>query len=120
MLPDEPLLRPLENPPPDPPRAFAKEIVGTPTRDNTRHAAINLVVFKRYVLSIERQDQSGTRSYPNSNAGRKPSRPLRKTASGVLASLTDSTYRKGTPRLFALLRPCWTAFLNRLKGTSSE
>ena len=54
MLPDEPLLRPLENPPPDPPRAFAKEIVGTPTRDNTRHAAINLVVFKRYVLSIER------------------------------------------------------------------
>jgi hypothetical protein len=47
MLPDEPLLRdPLENPPPDPPRAFAKEIVGTPTNITTRHAARSLVVFK--------------------------------------------------------------------------
>ena len=80
MLPDEPLLRPLENPPPDPPRAFAKEIVGTPTRDNTRHAAINLVVFKRYVLSIERQNQSGMIGYPNSNAERKPTFPLRRQA----------------------------------------
>ena len=61
MLPEElPPRDPLENPPPDPPRAFAKEIVGTPTKDNTRHAAINLVVFKRYVLSMERENQSGT------------------------------------------------------------
>jgi len=45
---------------------------------------------------------------------------LKKSVSFVLASFRSSTYRKGTPRLFALLRPCWTAFLNRLKGTSSE
>ena len=54
---------PLENPPPDPPRAFAKEMVGTPTKDNTRHAAINLVVFKRYVLSMERENS--LKPHPN-------------------------------------------------------
>lgn len=54
MLPEEfPLREPLENPPPDPPRAFAKETVGTPIRDNTRHAAMTLVVFKLGILSLD-------------------------------------------------------------------
>lgn len=54
MLPEELLPRePLENPPPDPPRAFAKETVGTPIRDNTRHAAMTLVVFKLGILSLD-------------------------------------------------------------------
>src|SRR5574340_48778 len=54
MLPDElPLRDPLENPPPDPPRAFAKDTVGTPTRDNARHAAMSLVVFKAGSLSLD-------------------------------------------------------------------
>ena len=34
------------------------------------------------------------------------------SASVVLASRTSSTYRKGTPRSFASLRPCWTAILS--------
>jgi hypothetical protein len=64
MLPDELLLRaPLENPPPDPPRAFAKEIVGTPTNINTRPAAISLVVFKLDILSL---DVRGSRTLPSS------------------------------------------------------
>jgi hypothetical protein len=47
MLPDDPPLRdPLENPPPDPPRALAKERVGIPTIDNTMNAAMNLVIVK--------------------------------------------------------------------------
>lgn len=54
ILPDEPLLRePLEYPPPDPPLAFAKEMVGTPIRDNAMHAAMSLVVFKTGFLSID-------------------------------------------------------------------
>lgn len=53
MLPDEPLRDPLENPPPDPPRAFANEIVGAPTNSSTRPAAMSLVVFK--VLSFPGQ-----------------------------------------------------------------
>ncbi len=54
MLPDEPPLRdPLEKPPPDPPRAFAKETVGIPTRDNTMHAAMSFMLFKVGSLSIE-------------------------------------------------------------------
>ncbi len=54
MLPEEPPLRdPLENPPPDPPRAFAKEMVGMPTNDNTMNAAMNLVIFKTGFLSLE-------------------------------------------------------------------
>ncbi len=54
MLPAEPPLRdPLEKPPPDPPRAFAKETVGIPTRDKTMHAEMNFVIFKAGFLSIE-------------------------------------------------------------------
>jgi len=54
MLPEElPPRDPLENPPPDPPRAFANERVGTPTRANTRHAAMNFVVFKLDILSLD-------------------------------------------------------------------
>lgn len=54
MLPEEPPLRdPLENPPPDPPRAFAKEMVGMPTKDNTMNAAMSLVIFKAGFLSLE-------------------------------------------------------------------
>ena len=54
ILPEEaPLREPPEYPPPDPPRAFAKETVGTPIRDNTRHAAMTLVVFKLDILSID-------------------------------------------------------------------
>jgi hypothetical protein len=54
MLPEEPPLRdPLENPPPDPPRAFAREMVGMPTRDNTMNAAMSLVVFNTSFLSLE-------------------------------------------------------------------
>ncbi|CBK40250.1 protein of unknown function [Nitrospira defluvii] len=33
--------------------------------------------------------------------------PLKRFPSFVLVSLRGSTYRKGTPRLLALLRPCW-------------
>jgi hypothetical protein len=39
---------------------------------------------------------------------------LKMSASGVLAMQNRSTYRKGTPRSFALLRPCWTAILSIL------
>ena len=39
---------------------------------------------------------------------------LKKSASFVLASLRGSTYRKGTPRLLASLRPRWTTFLTIL------
>ena len=54
MLPEEPPLRePLENPPPDPPRAFAKEMVGMPTKDNTMNAAMSFVMFKASFLSIQ-------------------------------------------------------------------
>jgi hypothetical protein len=54
MLPEEPPLRdPLEKPPPDPPRAFAKEMVGSPTIDNTMNAAMSFVVFKAGFLSLE-------------------------------------------------------------------
>jgi hypothetical protein len=53
MLPEEPPPRgPLENPPPDPPRAFAKEMVGIPTIDNTMNAAISFVIFKAGFLSF--------------------------------------------------------------------
>ena len=34
-----------------------------------------------------------------------PEQPLKRLPSFVLVSLRDSTYRKGTPRLLALLRP---------------
>jgi hypothetical protein len=53
MLPEPPLRAPLEKPPPDPPRAFAKEAVGAPMRDNTIHAAMSLVVFKTVFLSLD-------------------------------------------------------------------
>ena len=41
-------------------------------------------------------------------------RTLKKSASFVLASLRDSTYRKGTPRPPRSLRPRWTGFLSIL------
>jgi len=40
---------------------------------------------------------------------------LKQTAGFVLASLGGSTYRKGTPRPLALLRPRRTAFLSILR-----
>jgi hypothetical protein len=52
MLPEPPLRDPLENPPPDPPLAFAKETVGMPMSDSTIDKAISLVVVNTGVLSI--------------------------------------------------------------------
>lgn len=75
MLPEEPPLRdPLENPPPDPPRAFAKDRVGTPTRAITRHAAMSLVVFKlnSFLLTIKALDTCHHRT----RNGRPRLRPL--------------------------------------------
>jgi hypothetical protein len=47
MLPEALLLRdPLEYPPPDPPRAFARETAGVPMRAATMHDAMTFVVFK--------------------------------------------------------------------------
>jgi hypothetical protein len=53
MLPEPPVRDPFENPPPDPPLALANEKVGTPTRDNARHAAMSLVVVVTGVLSMK-------------------------------------------------------------------
>src|SRR5574338_1289178 len=44
---------------------------------------------------------------------------LKKSASGVLASLRGSTYRTEYASPLRLLRPCWTAFLSILEGCSS-
>jgi hypothetical protein len=71
LLPVLPLRDPLENPPPDPPRAFAKERVGTPIRDNTMVAAMSFVLFKASVLSIDVRNQSRRDLYPNSIGSRK-------------------------------------------------
>ncbi len=46
------------------------------------------------------------------------SRLLIKSASGVLASLRGSTYGTEYDSPLRLLRPCWTAFLNSLRGHS--
>ena len=43
---------------------------------------------------------------------------LKKSASGVLASLRGSTYRKEYASPLRLLRPCWTDFLSILEGDS--
>jgi hypothetical protein len=51
MLPEVPLLLEPEYPPPDPPRAFAKERVGTPIRDSMIVAAMSFVVVKTHFLS---------------------------------------------------------------------
>jgi hypothetical protein len=45
------------------------------------------------------------------------SRLLTKSASGVLASLRDSTYGTEYDSPPRSLRPCWTAFLNSLRAT---
>jgi len=71
LLPVLPLRDPLEYPPPDPPRAFAKERVGTPIRDNTMVAAISFVLFKVRFLSIDVANQSRTSQYPNSKSLKK-------------------------------------------------
>lgn len=71
LLPVLPLRDPLEKPPPDPPRAFAKERVGTPIRDNTMVAAMSFVLFKASVLSIDVRNQSRRNSYPNSIGSKK-------------------------------------------------
>ena len=42
------------------------------------------------------------------------SKLLKQPASGVLAALRGSTYRKEYASPLRLLRPCWTAFLNSL------
>ena len=44
------------------------------------------------------------------------SRMLKKSASGVLASLRGSTYGTEYDSPFRSLRPCWTAFLSILRG----
>ena len=73
MLPEElPLREPLENPPPDPPRAFAKETVGTPTRVKIMDAAMSFVVFKTGFLSIEFTEEPRASYYPTSYGTRKP------------------------------------------------
>lgn len=81
MLPEEPPLRePLENPPPDPPRALAKDKVGRPTRTHTRHAAMSFVVFKldSFLLTFE---TIGYFCHPISNERRKPNnRPVRRSS----------------------------------------
>jgi hypothetical protein len=41
-------------------------------------------------------------------------RMLKKSASGVLASLRPSTYPRGYASALRSLRPCWTAFLSIL------
>jgi hypothetical protein len=60
MLPGAPLLRePLEYPPPyPPPRALAKERLGSPIRAITIIAAMSFVAFMLSVLSIEVAGQS--------------------------------------------------------------
>ena len=45
------------------------------------------------------------------------SRMLKKSASGVLASLRSSTYAKPYASHLRSLRPCWTAFLSILLET---
>jgi hypothetical protein len=53
MFPEPLLLRePLEYPPPDPPFALAKDMVGAMMRDSTMPAAISFFVFKTSFLSI--------------------------------------------------------------------
>ena len=66
MLPEPPPRDPLEKPPPDPPLAFAKEMAGTPMRDNAIHAAMNFVVFKTSFLSLDVGGHSLTRYHPTS------------------------------------------------------
>jgi len=41
-------------------------------------------------------------------------RMLKKSASGVLASLRPSTYPRGYASALRSLRPCWTVFLSIL------
>jgi hypothetical protein len=65
MLPE-----PLEYPPPDPPFAFAKEIVGTPTRENAIVAAMSFVVFKTCFLSMDFADRSRAHHYPTAMVGK--------------------------------------------------
>ena len=63
MLPGAPLLlEPLEYPPPypPPPRALAKDTVGTPIREITIIAAMSFVVFKIRFLSIDVAGQSAS------------------------------------------------------------
>jgi hypothetical protein len=64
MLPE-----PLEYPPPDPPLAFAKEMVGTPTRENAMVAAMIFVVFKTCFLSMDFTDRPRTHHYPTALVG---------------------------------------------------
>ena len=43
---------------------------------------------------------------------------LKKSASGVLASFSPSTYPSGYASVLHSLRPCWTAFLSILRERS--
>ena len=72
LLPVLPLRDPLEKPPPDPPRAFAKERVGTPIRDNTMVAAMSFVLFKARFLSIDVRNQHAGTCILTVLAPRKP------------------------------------------------
>lgn len=64
MLSEPPLRDPLENPPPDPPLALAKERVGTPIKDNAMQAAMSLVVVVTGVLSMKKVAVQGRRNRP--------------------------------------------------------
>jgi hypothetical protein len=61
------LLEPLEYPPPypPPPRALAKERVGSPIRAITTIAAMSFVVFKISILSIDLAGLAITRIHPS-------------------------------------------------------
>ncbi|CAE6787657.1 conserved hypothetical protein [Nitrospira defluvii] len=86
MLPDElPPRDPLENPPPDPPRAFAKDKVGTPTRAHTRQAAISFVVFTLCILSphdrVTRHVSPSYQKWPTTSES--PAAPIRRAQDGL-------------------------------------
>ena len=59
-----------------------------------------------------------TRTFSSDFDGRvflcPPPRMLKKSASGVLASLRPSTYPRGYASALRSLRPCWTVFLSIL------
>ena len=64
---------------------------------------------------VERAVKSGW-THP-STCTQPASRLLIKPASGVLASLRDSTYSEEYASPLRSLRPCWTAFLNSLQAS---
>jgi hypothetical protein len=63
------------------------------------------LVFLRYKPALDVRDEDSPSS-----------RVLKKSASGVLASLRGSTYGAEYDSPLRLLRPCWTAILSTLHG----